>query len=50
MTYSWDAETATYRASALDVLTLRGAGIGEVTAFLTPTLAQDFGLPHALQP
>jgi RNA polymerase sigma-70 factor, ECF subfamily len=50
MTYSWDAETATYRASALDVLTLRGALIGEVTAFLTPALAQDFGLPDELQP
>jgi RNA polymerase sigma-70 factor, ECF subfamily len=50
MTYSWNAETATYSASGLDVLTLRGAGIGEVTAFLTPALAQDFGLPDELPP
>jgi RNA polymerase sigma-70 factor (ECF subfamily) len=33
---------------ALDVLTLRGASIGEVTAFRTPELFGSFGLPTEL--
>jgi RNA polymerase sigma-70 factor, ECF subfamily len=33
--YSWDEEEQTFRRFALNVLTLRGAQIGEVTAFLT---------------
>jgi RNA polymerase sigma-70 factor (ECF subfamily) len=33
--YSWDAEEETYSRFALNVLTLRGAQISEVTAFLT---------------
>jgi RNA polymerase sigma-70 factor (ECF subfamily) len=33
--YSWDAEEETFRPFALNVLTLRGARIKEVTAFLT---------------
>ena len=33
--YSWDEEEQTFRRFALNVLTLRGAQISEVTAFLT---------------
>jgi len=33
--YSWDEEEQTFRRFALNVLTLRGAKISEVTAFLT---------------
>ena len=33
--YSWDAESGSYRPFALDVLTLRGGQIGEVTSFIT---------------
>jgi len=33
---------------ALDVLTLHGASIGEVTAFRTPELFGSFGLPAEL--
>jgi RNA polymerase sigma-70 factor (ECF subfamily) len=49
-TYSWDAGTARYRASAVDVLTLRGAKVSDVTAFLTPALLSCFGLPDELPP
>jgi RNA polymerase sigma-70 factor, ECF subfamily len=47
-TYSWDAARAHYRASGVDVLTLRGARVSAVTAFLTPTLVSQFGLPDEL--
>jgi RNA polymerase sigma-70 factor (ECF subfamily) len=47
-TYSWDAQEARYRATGLDVLTLRGARISGVTAFLMPTLVSQFGLPAEL--
>jgi RNA polymerase sigma-70 factor (ECF subfamily) len=47
-TYSWDAARARYRASGVDVLTLRGARVSAVTAFLTPTLVSQFGLPDEL--
>ena len=33
--YSWDEETESYRAFALNVLTLRGTRISDVTAFVT---------------
>jgi RNA polymerase sigma-70 factor (ECF subfamily) len=35
--YSWDAEEESYRPFALDVLTLQGARIQEVTAFIVRT-------------
>jgi hypothetical protein len=34
----------------LDVLILRGARIADVTAFATPEVLGDFGLPDALSP
>jgi RNA polymerase sigma-70 factor, ECF subfamily len=47
-TYSWDAARARYRASGVDVLTLRGSRVSAVTAFLAPTLVSQFGLPDEL--
>jgi RNA polymerase sigma-70 factor, ECF subfamily len=46
--YMWDEESRTYRAFALDVLTLRGAQIAEVTAFLDRSIFGRFGLPDEL--
>jgi len=41
--YMWDPEREAYVAAVLDVLTLRGARIAEVTAFLAPWVFQRFG-------
>jgi RNA polymerase sigma-70 factor (ECF subfamily) len=46
--YAWDEERQHYAAAVLDVLTLRGAKIAEVTAFINPRLLPRFGLPDAL--
>ena len=46
--YRLDPETETYVAIALDVLTLNGARIAEITAFRTPGLLPRFGLPEEL--
>jgi RNA polymerase sigma-70 factor (ECF subfamily) len=46
--YAWDDERQHYAASVLDVLTLRGAKIAQVTAFINPRLFPRFGLPDAL--
>jgi RNA polymerase sigma-70 factor (ECF subfamily) len=43
--YLWDAERKSYVAAVLDVLTLRGAQIAAVTAFVTPEAFRRFGLP-----
>ena len=48
--YGLDAETGTYRASAIDVVTLEGALIKEITAFVTPEVFPRFGLPPELAP
>jgi RNA polymerase sigma-70 factor (ECF subfamily) len=37
--YSWDAESGSYLPFALDVLTLRGTEIQEITSFITRALA-----------
>lgn len=47
-TYHWVAEEGTYTATALDVLTLEGARIKEITAFLTPEVLRGFNLPERL--
>jgi RNA polymerase sigma-70 factor, ECF subfamily len=59
-TYAWDRDSASYIALGLDVLTLRGEGVAEITAFVTPAtrgptqarFATDvfggFGLPDRL--
>jgi RNA polymerase sigma-70 factor, ECF subfamily len=46
--YLWRAEEKQYAASVLDVLTLRGDRIAEVTAFITPRIFSRFGLPAQL--
>jgi RNA polymerase sigma-70 factor, ECF subfamily len=43
--YLWDAEQRHYAACVIDVLTLRGDHIAEVTGFMTPRLFARFGLP-----
>jgi RNA polymerase sigma-70 factor, ECF subfamily len=47
-TYSWDAEKGLYVASAVDVLTLRGAQVETITAFVSPEVFRSFGLPDEL--
>src|SRR5215813_6697507 len=46
--YAWDDETQTFTPHAVDVLTLRGAQIQEITAFLTPGALHGFDLPAVL--
>lgn len=41
--YMWNDETGRYDAAVLDVLTLRGTQIAEVTGFLAPWLTRRFG-------
>jgi RNA polymerase sigma-70 factor, ECF subfamily len=48
--YRWDREAGSYRAAVLDVLTLRGAQVADVTAFATPHVFGGFGLPDELHP
>ena len=43
--YMWDAEKDGYVAASLEVLTLEGARVKEITAFASPKLFQRFGLP-----
>lgn len=43
--YSWDARKGSYVAAVLDVLTLRGSQIAEVTAFVGPEVFERFRLP-----
>ncbi len=47
-TYSWDAEKGSYIASAVDVLSLRGARVEAITAFITPENFRSFSLPDEL--
>jgi RNA polymerase sigma-70 factor (ECF subfamily) len=46
--YAWDDKTQSFTAHAVDVLTLRGAQIQEITAFLAPGAFRSFGLPANL--
>ena len=46
--YAHDAETGRYTATAIDVITLEGARIKEITAFILPELFSRFGLPEEL--
>ena len=47
--YIWDGETGSFVAHGLNMLTLRGARIAEITAFLTPKVFGRFGLPEEIQ-
>jgi RNA polymerase sigma-70 factor (ECF subfamily) len=46
--YQWNEEARAYLPVALQVLTLRGSRIRDVTAFVTPALMPSFGLPERL--
>jgi RNA polymerase sigma-70 factor (ECF subfamily) len=46
--YSLDAETGRYLPAAIDVITLDGARIKEITAFIMPEAFPGFGLPAEL--
>jgi RNA polymerase sigma-70 factor (ECF subfamily) len=48
--YRWNEEKRLYAAEALEVLTLAGAHVKEMTAFMTPEIVHRFGLPESLPP
>jgi RNA polymerase sigma-70 factor (ECF subfamily) len=48
--YIWDDEKQRFMPHGVNVLTLRGARIEEITAFLAPEAFGRFGLPDAIQP
>lgn len=48
--YRWDPGTGSYVAEALEVLTLVGARVKAMTAFMTPAVLPRFGLPAAFGP
>ena len=43
--YLWDDASTRFVPHGINVLTLRGARIKEITAFLTPEAFRRFGLP-----
>jgi RNA polymerase sigma-70 factor (ECF subfamily) len=43
--YAWDDKTQAFTPRAVDVLTLRGTEILQITAFLTRDAFRGFGLP-----
>lgn len=47
--YLWDDVSGTFAAFAIDVLTLRGEQIEEITTFIGPEHFPAFGLPPALE-
>jgi RNA polymerase sigma-70 factor (ECF subfamily) len=46
--YLWDAETGAFMSHSVNVLTLRGAEVEEITAFLTPDAFRHFDLPDRI--
>jgi RNA polymerase sigma-70 factor, ECF subfamily len=46
--YVWDTETASFLAHGINVLTLEGERIDEITTFLTPEAFGRFGLPDEI--
>jgi RNA polymerase sigma-70 factor, ECF subfamily len=48
--YGLDEQTGRYLASAIDVFTLEGDVIKEITAFVNPDVFPHFGLPNELNP
>src|SRR5215813_937597 len=46
--YRWDAQKGSYLAEALEVLTLEGTQVTQMTAFMMPAVFQRFGLPGEL--
>ena len=48
--YHKDADTGRYKPAAIDVITLEGVLIKDITAFVTPQIFPRFGLPPELAP
>jgi RNA polymerase sigma-70 factor, ECF subfamily len=48
--YRWDPSRSAYVAEALEVLTLEGSLVRQMTAFMMPELFVRFGLPDELTP
>jgi RNA polymerase sigma-70 factor (ECF subfamily) len=48
--YRWNGERGSFMPHGVNVLTLRGERIQEITAFLTPEAFQRFRLPDEIQP
>ena len=48
--YHKDADTGRYKPAAIDVITLEGVLIKDITAFITPQVFPRFGLPPELAP
>ncbi|MFY9847686.1 MAG: hypothetical protein WAK83_08925, partial [Trebonia sp.] len=46
--YAWNDKTQTFMPRAIDVLTLHGAQIQEITAFVIPDAFRGFDLPAIL--
>ena len=46
--YTWDEETRGFIPHEVNVLTLRGAAIEEIAAFLAPDAFARFGLPDLI--
>jgi RNA polymerase sigma-70 factor, ECF subfamily len=46
--YRWEAHKGSYVAEALEMLTLEGTLVKEMTAFMMPAVFQRFGLPDQL--
>jgi RNA polymerase sigma-70 factor (ECF subfamily) len=46
--YRWDPKSSSYVSEALEVLTLEGDTVKEMTAFMTPEVFRHFGLPDEL--
>jgi RNA polymerase sigma-70 factor (ECF subfamily) len=49
-TYAWDADADVFVPHAIDVLTLRGRQIEDITIFRTPDALARFGLPSKIEP
>jgi RNA polymerase sigma-70 factor, ECF subfamily len=48
--YGWDADAEVFVPHAIDVLTLRGREIEDITIFRTPDALARFGLPAKIEP
>jgi RNA polymerase sigma-70 factor (ECF subfamily) len=46
--YLWDGATNRFMPHSINLLTLRGGRISDITAFLTPEAFSRFGLPDGL--
>jgi RNA polymerase sigma-70 factor (ECF subfamily) len=47
--YRWDPDAESYAPTSVEVLTLEGARVKDITAFVSPRLLPRFGLPTELR-